>query len=215
MSNITNISANLQASKTYQSVTASTKQTKNGAESSLASIYESLAISESVTIELSGSGSLLDTYKTDSEKVNAMKADLDNNIDALGQMLMKLLDTQGSIRNVATDNLHKLVNKITESGGIEELAKSEAAALISEDGYWGVNRTAQRVLDFAKALGGGDPEKIELLRGAFRDGFKQAESLWAGELPEISHKTFEKMMRGFDDWSNDANVGEASTAEEE
>ena len=213
MSDINNISAGLQAIQTYQSTTVT--KTEKGADSSLSAVYESLSISANVKIELSGVSSLLDTYKTDTDKVSAMKADLNSHISALGQMISKLLDTQGNVSNVATDNLHKLVNKITESGGIDELAKSEAEALVSEDGYWGVKQTSQRVLDFAKALSGGDPSKLELLRGAFQDGFKQAEKLWGGELPEISSKTYDSVMQGFEEWSKGATVSEVTLAVEE
>lgn len=213
MSNI--ISASLQASQTYQSVTASTTQSSNGKESTLTSIYESLDVSASVSIELSGSGSLLDTYKTDTEKISAMKADLSGNIDALKQMVLKLLDTQGNVSNAATDNLHKLINKITNSGGIDQLSKSEAQALISDDGYWGIDKTSQRILDFAKALSGGNPDKIELLRNAVEAGFKQAESLWGGELPDISYKTYDKIMQGFDEWAKGATVSETTLAAED
>ena len=210
MGDVTNLSAYLQASKTYQSVAASSTQAASSMESTLTSIYESLDVSASVTLELSGSGSLLDTYKTDTEKVNAMKADLDNNIGAVKQMVLKLLDTQGNVSNVATDNLHKLVKKITENGGIEQLAKSEAEALISEDGYWGVKQTSQRILDFASALSGGNPGKLDLLRNAFQEGFRQAESLWGGELPEISKKTYDSVMNGFDAWTSGATVSATS-----
>ena len=199
MSIINNIPNGAQASQLLQGVAA--PKAANVTDSSLSSVYESLNISANVTIDLSGASTLLDTYKTDTEKVNAMKADLDGNIGTLKQMIMKLLDTQGNISNVATDNLHKLVNKITESGGVDELAKQEAQALVSEDGYWGVTHTSQRILDFATALGGGNPAKMELLRDAFIDGFKQAEKLFGGELPEISHKTYEKVISGFDAWT--------------
>ena len=210
MSNINNISANIQASQTLQSIVAPKAAT--GTDSSLTSVYEALDIGAGVSVKLSGTSSLLDTYKTDTEKVNAMKADLDSNIGTLKQMMLKLLDTQGNLSNVATDNLHKLVNKITESGGVDELSKSEAESLISEDGYWGVKQTSQRVLDFAKALSGGDTSKIELLRGAFESGYKRAESLWGGRLPDISRDTYNAVVQGLDDWAKGATVSEPSLA---
>ena len=209
MSNL-NITAGVQASQNLQSIVA--PKAASGADSSLASIYESLDVSANVKVELSGASSLLDTYKTDTEKVNAMKADLNRNIGTVKQMMLKLLDTQGNLSNVATGNLHKLVNKITESGGVDELSKSEAESLISEDGYWGVKQTSQRVLDFAKALSGGDTSKLELLRGAFQDGYKRAESLWGGRLPDISRETYNAVVQGLDDWAKGATVSEPSLA---
>ena len=213
MSNITNISASLQASQTYESAAAAVRQTASGAEPALTSIYESL--DAGVSVELSGPDGLLDAHKADTDKISAMKEDLNSHIDALKQMVLKLLDTQGNISNVATDNLHKLVNKITAVGGIDQLAKSEAQALISEDGYWGVNQTSQRILDFAKALSGGDPSKIELLKDAFQKGFDQAEALWGGKLLVISYETYDRVMRGFEEWANGTTASEASLASED
>ena len=34
---------------------------------------------------------------------------------------------------------------------------------IAEDGYWGVEKTSDRILDFAKALSGGDKDKADEL----------------------------------------------------
>ena len=73
---------------------------------------------------------------------------------------------------------------------------------MSEDGYWGVKQTSGRILDFAKALAGDDPEKMEKMRSAFEKGYKMAEKTWGGELPEISKQTYEAVMKGFDDIKN-------------
>ena len=46
---------------------------------------------------------------------------------------------------------------------IDEAAKKKAQEEISEDGYWGVKQTSDRILDFAKALSGNDSSKADLL----------------------------------------------------
>jgi hypothetical protein len=76
---------------------------------------------------------------------------------------------------------------------------------LAEDGYWGAEKTAERILAFAKDLSGGDPTKIELLRDAVIKGFGEAEKL-LGELPEVSQRTYELVMKGFDAWT--AEFGE-------
>ena len=206
MSNITNISATAQTTQAYEN--ASVTKTEKDGETTVNATYESYQESTSVSIELSGTGSLLDTYKTDTGKIEAMKADFGKHVDALKQMVMKLLDTQSGVNSVANGNLHDLIGRITGSGGIDELSQKEAQSLISEDGYWGVNQTSQRILDFAKALSGGDPDKIEMLRAAVEKGFEQAESAWGGELPGISYETREKIMAGFDEWANEGKETE-------
>ena len=73
-----------------------------------------------------------------------------------------------------------------------------------------MKQTSDRIVDFAKALCGGEPDKIEEMREAFEKGFKQAEKTWGGELPEISKKTYEAVMEIFDAWANE-NKSEAVT----
>ena len=81
---------------------------------------------------------------------------------------------------------------------VDAATKAQAQEDISEDGYWGVKQTSERILDFAKALAGDDPDKLEQMRSAFEKGYKQAEKTWGGELPEISKNTFDAVMKGFD-----------------
>ena len=82
---------------------------------------------------------------------------------------------------------------------VDAATKAQAQADIAEDGYWGVQQTSDRILDFAKALAGDDPDKLENMRAAFEKGYKQAEKTWGGELPEISKQTFDAVMKGFDE----------------
>ena len=44
-----------------------------------------------------------------------------------------------------------------------------------------------------------DPEKLEKMRAAFEKGYAQAEKTWGGELPDISKRTFDAVMKGFDE----------------
>ena len=81
---------------------------------------------------------------------------------------------------------------------VDAATKAQAQQDISEDGYWGVKQTSERILDFAKALAGDDPDKLEQMRSAFEKGYKRAEKTWGGELPEISKNTFDAVMKGFD-----------------
>lgn len=150
-------------------------------------------------------------YKTDFNKVSAMKSGLWNKIDAFEKMVNALFNAQGIQYNQAKGmkaNLEELI----ASGGVSEADRLAAQQAISEDGEWGVKNTANRILDFAKALSGGDPSKIEYLRAAVEKGFKEAEKTWGGKLPEISQKTYDRVMQGFDDWAKSAQAAtEANT----
>ena len=58
---------------------------------------------------------------------------------------------------------------------ISDFRADEAAELISEDGYFGVAKTSQRISDFVINLAGDDPEKLRTGRDAVLQGFKEAE----------------------------------------
>ena len=76
--------------------------------------------------------------------------------------------------------------------------KSAAQEAISEDGYWGVKQTSQRIVDFGKALVGGNPEKIGLLKDAFIKGFEAA-----------TKDTYDAVMDLFDKWEKGDEGGDA------
>ena len=89
---------------------------------------------------------------------------------------------------------------------VDPATKAQAQADIAEDGYWGVNQTSDRIIQFANALTGGDPDKIESMREAFKKGYAQAEKTWGGSLPEISQKTYDAVMEKFDKLAADAGL---------
>lgn len=78
-----------------------------------------------------------------------------------------------------------------------------AKAAIADDGEFGVQQVANRILDFARAAIGDDPSKIAKFRAAVENGFKQAADMLGGKLPEISEKTRTVMMETFDRWETE------------
>ena len=87
---------------------------------------------------------------------------------------------------------------------VDAETKAQAQKDIAEDGYWGVEKTSERILDFAKALSGGDPDKIETLKNAFKKGFEQATKTWGDKLPDISQRTYDATLKKFDDWAEES-----------
>ena len=146
------------------------------------------------------------TYTQDTALVNKLKADAEARTAQLRSLVEKLMLGQGNAIGTADDMWSFL-----RSGNftVDAQTKAQAQADIAEDGYWGVNQTSDRILDFAKALTGGDPSKAEDMREAFKKGFEQAKKTWGGELPEISQKTYEATMKKFDEWA--AQVQDTST----
>ncbi|MCK5069076.1 MAG: hypothetical protein KAR01_00995 [Desulfocapsa sp.] len=57
---------------------------------------------------------------------------------------------------------------------ISELSQEEAVELVAEDGYFGVDQTSQRIVDFAIAVAGGDPSRLDAIKEGVEDGFNEA-----------------------------------------
>lgn len=143
------------------------------------------------------------TYKPNTELVAKLKADAEARTSQMRDLVEKMMMQQGSAFGTANnDSMWKFL-----AGGnftVDAATKAKAQADIAEDGYWGVNQTSDRILDFAKALSGGDPDKMEEMKNAFIKGFKQATGTWGKDLPSISSKTYDAVMEKFDKWNEEA-----------
>ncbi len=143
------------------------------------------------------------TYTQNTALVNKMKADAENHAKQLQNIVQQLMTKQGQTYNTANDMWKFLASGEFE---VDAATKAQAQKDIAEDGYWGVEQTSDRIIDFATALTGGDPDKIEEMREAFKKGYKQAEKTWGGELPDISKRTYDAVMQKFDKMAEDAGL---------
>ncbi len=148
-------------------------------------------------------------YVQNTELINKMKADAEAHTQQLQNIVQQLMTKQGQTFNVANGNMWQFL--ASGKFEVDEATRLQAQEDVSEDGYWGVKQTSNRILDFATALTGGDPSKIEDMRKAFEKGYKQAEKTWGGELPEISKQTYDAVMAGFDKMAEEANQTVATT----
>ena len=137
-------------------------------------------------------------YKQDTALINKLKADAEARTAQFRSLVEKIMLGQGNAIGTA-DDIWSFLR--TGNFTVDAATKAQAQADIAEDGYWGVEQTSDRIVDFAKALTGGDPDKIEEMKEAFKKGFKQAEETWGGELPEISKKTYDAVFEKFDAWA--------------
>ena len=147
-------------------------------------------------------------YTPNTELINKLKADAEAKTAQLRSLVEKLMTGQGNAIGNASedDSIWSFLRKGDFT--VDAATKAQAQADIAEDGYWGVEQTSDRILDFAKALTGGDPSKIEEMREAFQQGFKQATETWGDELPEISQKTYAATMQKFDQWASETASAE-------
>lgn len=110
----------------------------------------------------------------------------------------KTLSSQAESYSVSVTSVSITIN-MSEGETIDDV-KSELNDMLSEDGYWGVEKTSQRMFDLAKSIAGDNPNTLEKARDAVTKGFKQVEALWGGKLPQISYDTYDATMSKFDDY---------------
>ena len=151
------------------------------------------------------------TKKTDYKMVEKLKADAKQRTSQLRSLVEKMMTKQGT----AIANADSMWSFLAEGNfTVAEETQKQAQADIAEDGYWGVEQTSDRILDFAKALSGNDPEKADLLIDAFKKGFDDATKSWGKDLPDISKRTYDAVLEKFDKWKNGSTTETAGTETE-
>ncbi|MBO5099827.1 MAG: hypothetical protein J6B63_00770, partial [Treponema sp.] len=130
--------------------------------------------------------------------------------ESMQTLLSSMLQTQYAkyVQAMPDSNLGAYFSNLE----VDDATRIQAQKDVAEDGYWGVEQTANRILDFAKALAGNDSSKFEEMKAAVEKGFEIAEELWGGELPEISDRTYERVMQGFDEWEKTITSEKAEVA---
>lgn len=92
---------------------------------------------------------------------------------------------------------------------LSEISQEEASALIDEDGYFGVEQTSSRIVDFAIGLSGNDPSRLATIKDGVEQGFQEALDAFGGWLPDISYDTYDAVMEKLDIWAGISNSSEA------
>lgn len=189
-------------------VTQSTYQTKlDSIQNEKSTTDTANAASTAVVYEKSSASGTSATSYTDSKSIVAqLKADAEARTASMKNLVEKLLSKQSQTFQLAyANNPDSIWNQIRQ-GNFTADAQTIAQAQqdISEDGYWGVKQTSERMIDFAKAISGGDASKIDTLTEAIKKGFEQAEKMWGGKLPEISQQTYDAVMKGMEEWKAQA-----------
>lgn len=82
---------------------------------------------------------------------------------------------------------------------ITELSQNEAKELVSDEGFFGVTQTSDRVSSFVIGLSGNDVEALKESRRGIVEGFEEAEKMWGGQLPDISYETQERTLKIVDE----------------
>lgn len=158
-----------------------------------------------------------DNKKTDSANqiynkdaiISKLKADQQSRLQSMQSLVENLLNKQKGTFDIANLLKKDDVSGLNLSATFEAAAKNAdpdtikaAQESISEDGYWGVNKTSDRLVSMAIALSGGDTSKADEMMAAIQKGYDRATSAWGKELPDICKDTLEATKQKMDDWKN-------------
>ena len=135
-------------------------------------------------------------YKQDTATIAQLKADADRRTQQLRNLVEKLMLKQGQTLDDA--NIYELLRE--GKVPVDPETAAQAKADIAEDGFWGIKQTSDRLVSFAKALTGGDPEKADEMIAAVKKGFDEATKAWGGELPDICKQTLDSALQKLDEW---------------
>jgi len=118
------------------------------------------------------------------------------------------IDFQASAINEQFQKNHEAFQNFLQSIGyggkpIAELSQEEASDLVSDDGFFGIDKTAERIANFVIQGSGGDESMMRAGREGILQGFDDAEATWGDKLPDISYKTIEKATQMIDQAMHD------------
>ena len=200
------INSNQQTQSVYQTKTDNVSQAKGNETTDAKAAASDAAV---VYEKSSATNTKATTAKDNKSIVAQLKADAEARANSLISLVEKMLTKQSGTFNLANANNKDSIWNQIRQGNFTADAQTIAQAKedISEDGYWGVKQTSQRLIDFAKAISGDDASKIDMLTDAIKKGFEKAEKLWGDKLPDISQKTYDAVMKGMEDWKAEAAAG--------
>lgn len=139
-------------------------------------------------VTLSYSAEFVTTYN----RTRNLDMQATNSLDLLRGLVLNIFKEQGMDSVIATDD--SMVD-------MTPLSQEEAQELIAEDGYFGVEKTSERIFQFAIGVAGGDPARIEAIRRGVENGFEQALEALGGWLPDVTYDTYDAVMTKLDDWA--------------
>lgn len=194
INSISNVTSTV-AQTTGKAAASKKENTTTKTENSSGVIYEKSQQTTGVTKHPKANAAIVAQMKADQEARNKQLTSL------VSQMMSKQGQTLGK-----ADDMWSFLAKGDFT--VTPEVKAQAQKDIADDGYWGVEQTSDRILSFAKALSGDNPEYADKLIAAFQKGYEQATGTWGKALPEISQKTYDAVMNKFDAWKNGTETAE-------
>ena len=148
-------------------------------------------------VDISYSSESVSTYQYDM----SLEKTAGDGFDLLRGLVLNIFKEQG------------LEYKIETGDGVvdlETITPEEAQELVADDGYFGVENTAERIFNFAVGIAGGDITRIDAIKEGVNNGFQEALEAFGGELPEISYETYDAVINKLDEWAGITESPESS-----
>jgi len=124
---------------------------------------------------------------------------------ALTNMVNEMLGQQAKASGMKYIGLS--VDEIREVATDEEIQEAEES--VSDGGYWSVDAVATRIMDMAEIMANGNASTLATLKDAVIKGFGAAVDAFGyssmDQMPEITSKTYDEVMKRFDDLENKLN----------
>lgn len=177
---ITNGVSNSYPSTSVSRETASKTETKKTADTGV--VYEPSTSAKDSSTKVTDYSSI----------VASMKKELSSKNEQLQNLVNKLLSNQAK-KYISLSDMFKDIQ-------VDEQTKIQAQKDISDDGYWGVEQTSDRLVSMAKALSGGDSSKADAMISAIEKGFDEATKAWGDKLPDICQKTIDAAKQKLQNW---------------
>ena len=175
--------------------------------SQIVSSYNTSSVKDNVTSEISLHKDEKEVSKKQPEISNLSAKEISNSYflqyqKDITQNASSNLLAQGGLSFNVPENLSDILSGLDLAGigykALGELSSDEASELVSENGFFGIANTADRIAGFVLNGAGDDVEKLKAGRDGVAKGFEDAKKIWGGELPEISQKTIEKTLETLD-----------------
>lgn len=187
---IYNVSNNNQFnSSTIEKTSTNGQQTKNTEDKEIKEEYIQMELQDDKITHKNP------TYKIDRATIQKLKAESEKNYNHLRELVRQLLERQGMT--------FQDIGNLEDGIKIDEQARLEAQAMIDEGGPLSPENVSDNIVNFAKAISGGDKSKLDKLKSAIEKGFKEVEDMFGGQLPEISYKTYDLVMQKLDAWEKE------------
>lgn len=167
--------------------------------------------------------------KLSSEEIEALKEEQANTEkELIKKFISDTINNQNKLFNnnddtglskETTDLLTKIFGSIEKAYPKLATTPEGAQKAISDGGEYSVNAVADRIMTMATALAGDDEDKLQQMRDAVEEGFKQAGLVFKNatnsDLPQICKDTYTEVMNRFDKLQNKTPATTPSIPEKE